>query len=64
MNKNEVISLVTHLATLGLSGTAVHAYVSGSDVTTLASAVGVLAGIGYKIYLSRKLLNTAPPAKA
>lgn len=61
MDKNEVVSLVTHFATVALSGAGVHAYVAGSDVGTLGAAAGVVAGILYQAYTSRKLLKTPVP---
>lgn len=51
MNKDEVISLVTHLVTLGLGSAASAGYVSGSDATTIGGAIGALAGVGYGVYL-------------
>lgn len=64
MSKDEVVSLVTHLTTTGLASiSGVSAVANGADVTTIATAVGTLAGIAYKVYLSRKLLNTTPPKK-
>ena len=50
MNKDEVISLVTHMATLLLSGGATSAYVSGDQATAIASGLGAAIGVGIGVY--------------
>lgn len=51
MNKDEVISLVSHLVTLSLGSVATSGVVTGSDVQAIGGALGALAGVGYGVYL-------------
>lgn len=62
MNSDEIAALVRSLVNTVLTSTAVAGYVNGSQATTLASAAGVIAVIGYGIYSrwnTRKVPETA-----